>query len=176
MANISQVAGSVRDLANLFQNMVAAADVLDKIGSLENATAEAKRDSDAAREDHAAAEKELTAALDKIDEANAQAKSIVAAANTTADGIVADAKERASSIALEAKLNYSKLMDQAMADANDQKTKIGASIVAAQGNFDALSLQVNAAIDARDSAMAEAAAAEDRLAKAQAAIQKLLGN
>lgn len=106
MAQLQDTAGDLRKAANFFKGIIAAADVIERIGSLENATAEAK----AAL---AVAEKERDAAMKARDAAKAKAKAeaeraeadaadaLIKATNNAlkaADDILAEANARAESM------------------------------------------------------------------------------
>ena len=92
MAQLQDTAGDLRRVANFLKGITAAADVIERIGSLENATAEAK----AAL---AVAERDRDSALAELADAKAKGKAAVASAQAKADKILADAEAQAQAYA-----------------------------------------------------------------------------
>ena len=86
MAQLQDTAGDLRRVANFFKGVTAAADVIERLGSLENATAEAK----AAL---AVAERDRDSALAELADAKAKGKTAVNAASEKADKMLADASD-----------------------------------------------------------------------------------
>lgn len=175
MANKIQSADAIRRLAIQYQAMVEAADLLESIGSLEQASKEAEKAASAARENLKIAEEELAsvkaetkkakakgddvialavgAGNEKLEQADLEAKAIVAAANEQADLIVAKARKDADAIT---------------SGVESRRTAIAADV-------DALTKRADLMTAVIADKTAEVNDLELRLAKAQAQIAKILG-
>jgi chromosome segregation ATPase len=148
------VVDDIRRLAVTYQSMVVAADTLEKIGSLEQAAAEAQAARDKAVAELDTVRAELLAAQDEakqvsastevfINQINAQAQSIINQASVDAALIVEKAKQDALVIAL------------------DANVATQASIVAATSQLSTLQAKVNELTDevaAQEKAKADAEA------------------
>ena len=117
-ANKNQIAEDMRRIAQFFQTSVACADLLEQVGSLEGAVAEAARAKDAAYADRdsvvalvIAAKDELKAANDNVSDvrrnlqeeviqtitdANTKAADIINAANVEAENLISKAGSEAT--------------------------------------------------------------------------------
>ncbi len=170
-----ELALSVRHFANLFQNLQQVADTLDTIGSLENAAAEAKRDRAAAEADRdkaKAALKKLEAQIAaKTEECNAS----IEEANGRRNTILADAIEQGR-IKLEAAQADA---DAAVAKAKAQASDLIAAAKAEKADLEAANKSLTDGLQALGESVAakqaEADARDERIAKAQAKIAKMLG-
>lgn len=175
MANKSTAAESIRRLATQYQQMVEAADMLDQIGSLENAakeaekaTAAARAEADSAQADAAKAKADAKTAKDKVAAtmADAEEKALVIAqqAEIKAQELIADGKARAQQILTKASLDAANAtvgIEGKVAELSATRASIEQSLVDLQSQIDAKQV--------------EAEELEKRLAKAQASIAKLLG-
>lgn len=175
MSSKSNAAESIRRLAVQYQQMVEAADLLDSIGSLEQAAAEAKKAAEAARADTAAARAEADKAkaeakkskekVDKIlSDADGEALAKVQEAEIKAQGIVADAKAKAEQITNKAAVDVADAtagVAGRVAELTTMRLRLEQELAALQNDIDAKK--------------AEADDVEKRLAKAQAQVAKLLG-
>lgn len=174
MADKIAAAQTIRQLATLFEGMVAAANTLDECGSLENAVIEATQAKDAAVAARDAAIAEMETALVAVKAAKNDADKIIADAQADAATIKANAEADAAAITQSAK-------EQAYALVADAKQKADKSITAAQAHVDLLDAQlerlrssIRQAETLRYEADADAIAAEARLAQAKEAIKKLM--
>lgn len=176
MTKATDAADAIRRLAKQFENMQFAADVLEKIGSMENAFDEAGKSraaAEAARDqalaDKLVAESELAATKAKSKEIVAQAEKrreqILADVDAESDKRLADASERANAAIQSATEQAHGIRE----DANRQKAAVTLDVQALRDESE----QLEAANNAK---RAEADAIEARLAKAQAKIAKLLGD
>ena len=124
MAQLQDTAGDLRRVANFLKGITAAADVIERIGSLENATAEAK----AAL---AVAERDRDSALAELADAKAKGKAAVASAQAKADKILADAeaaaKEKEATILAEADSLVSSNLSMASQQAGEMVAKATAA-------------------------------------------------
>lgn len=159
MTTKSTAAEAIRRLATQYQQMMEAADLLEKIGSMDLATEEAK----AAR---ATAEKERDAVQDEVKKAKAElkvaqekAKLVLAEASTKAAEMAERAGLDAQSAAKDSTAKASQILDSA-------NTRASLIIKSAEKTQDEMQAAVQAATFERDRINAEAADAEDRLAKA----------
>lgn len=166
MTRAHDAADAIRRMAKQYENMVAAAEILEQIGSLENATTEAV----AAR---VAAEKSRDAAIN----AQVAAQQSVAAAVEESEKIISEAKKSAATSAQKAKARADEIVS--LATEKGEGLIAAAEARAAQINADAIAKQ-----DAAKSATASAAsrekdinarikAAEDELADLQGKIDAL---
>lgn len=175
MSQAHDAADAIRRLAKQFENMAYAADVLEKIGSLDNATAEAGRARleaetlrDAALAAKAEAEAGLTAVKAQADQivetAREAAAGVVRQAENVGQGKVADATAQAELVVREANIQARKIVD----DAIREKNTAALETQALREEHEQLAGAVMAS-------RAEAEAIEARLISARAEIAKLLG-
>lgn len=168
-------AKSIRNLASLYRDMEAAAEALETIGSIDQATAEAKNLTEiaraelngvrnevaAAREELAQAKKEATRRKDEAllearnlrDEAQRAVEGKLVAAETQANLVLAEAKDRAAGI---------------IQEAEDKRTELNNLTAATRQIYNELNGKVQAARQ-------ELADTEARLEKVRAELRKLLG-
>lgn len=175
MASKSNAAEAIRRLATQYQQMVEAADMLDQIGSLENATKEAERaaavaraEADAAQADAAKAKADAKTAKDKVAAVMSDAEELALAkvqeGDIKAQELIADAKARAQQVLTKASLDAANAtvgIEGKVAELSATRASLEQSLVDLQGQIDAKQV--------------EAEELEKRLAKAQASIAKLLG-
>lgn len=159
MSKYTDSAQAVRNSAQQFKALSDASDLLDSLGSLDNAAAEIQAKYDKIVVDTATAQAALDALNHEHDVVNEDINKAVEDANANADKIVADAHASASSI-----------VDAANAQA--------ASIVtAAQAKADGIDSATNGLLDTQNAIVAENAALSakttDLLAAAAAAQAKL---
>ena len=136
MDNLQNVARDMRRSAEFFKGIIAAADVVERLGSLENATNEAK----AAL---AVAERNRDSALTELADVKAKGKAAVADAKAKAESIVADAMTTAQAYA-----------DKSRAEIDTYN----------QANTDAAVKFAGAQVDAANTVMAKATMERDALA------------
>jgi chromosome segregation ATPase len=173
MSNKLQLAESLRRMAVMFQDMVAAADAMEKIGVVEQATQEAAQqrlDAEAARD---TARQELTRARQEIERINSDLAERVVAAQEQARGIVAGAESRSEEIVEAAEAKAREIVVTGQAQASDELANMANQLAAMQAKLTELTEEANAAILVKDKAEAEAREAEAKLGKVQAQIRKL---
>lgn len=173
MAKATDAAESIRRLAKQYESMVVAADILEQIGSLENAQTEAKK----SLEQHQLARDAEVKALAEAKEATKKAKE-------QATDIVKDAESKALTIEIGAKSEADKLIDKAkerdakmLSEANSQ---VQATLAGVNNQIVGLELHkfdlekaIKGLADEVSGLMLEADAQEKRLAKVKEAIAKL---
>jgi chromosome segregation ATPase len=175
MSSKVQAAEAIEALANQYKQMVEAAEMLKKIGSLENAAKEAQKACEAAKDEAEAAKLEADLAkndakkakgkvVEMLDKAIADANETVLQGKQKADQIVAEAESRATEINLAA----SERISSALADVNANRSKVLAEIADAKQLLEGLMLDIQ-------SKTSEANEAQKKLDKVQAQITKLLG-
>jgi len=173
MINHTQAAEDIRTLAGRYKGIMALADSLTGLGSIEQATSEAiaarevaEGARDKARTDAAKAKNNMAAAEANAvyigQEAKAQADDIVAKAQAIATSIEADARLKATGMTQSAGLKCAEMVEQA----NAQVAVIGVCIADAKAELAEAESGAEIAGDLADKA-------EAKLAKVQAAIRKL---
>lgn len=174
MSNYNETADNLKRLSVLFQSLPAAAEAFERLGSVEQATAEATRASDAAR----AIQLELQAAVDAeqvaLDALKAQSAEVTRATQERVDKLIAKADERmnADLVAAQAKA------DEIIANANSAAAAMMAKNKDAQAEAEGMLFEIKISIAAAEQSWhdAEAAAtdAEGRVIAAKREIQRLL--
>ena len=168
-------AESIRRLAVQYQAMVEAADALESIGKLEQTVRQATKQAADATAEMDGAKAELAVVKADVTKAKAKAAEIAAEANVKAMEILAEADRKAQAIIDGANSEAA----TRLAKADIAKAKQAEDLAAQISNLTSAKLRleqdVNALNVANAAAQAEAVAAEDRIAKAQAKIAKMLG-
>lgn len=175
MSKKIQAAEAIEVLANQYRAMVEAAEMLKQIGSLDNATAEARKALEAAKDEAEAAKLEADLAkadakkakakvVEILDKAKIDADEIIAAAVAQGAKEVGGAQMKADSIVAAAQARA----DALVADVENRRTAISRDVDRLVEQHESLALDIKAKTD-------EVADLEARLAKAQAQIAKLLG-
>lgn len=166
MAQLQDTAGDLRRAANFFKGVIAAADVIERIGSLENATKEAQGACDMAVADR-------DKALAELADAKAKGAKAVKDAKDKVEGMLADAQAKADALVAESKafveMNANDMITKAEAQAADVMAKANAAVANAEQAHHDLSVKRTAlATEVADlEAKAKAAQAEyDKLTKA----------
>jgi chromosome segregation ATPase len=173
MARATDAADAIRKAAKLYENFVIAADILEQIGSLENAQVEAKK-----------ALEQYQLARDAEVKALAEAKEATKKAKEQATDIVKDAESKALTIEIGAKAEADKVIDNAKArdakmlsDANSQVQTTLSGINSQIDNLRVHKGELEATVkelgDEVSSLVLEADTQEKRLAKVKEAIAKL---
>lgn len=173
MSDKITVAESIRRVAVMFQNMVEAADMLESIGSLE----QAKKEADAARVAAEAARNSSIVEAEKVAQT-------VNAAKTEAAELIADAKFKASDLEVGAHAKADAIIadaqraaDAIVADsagaASQAVAEMTAQIVQMRLTLATLTEEVAKAKTDKEAAEADTDAAQARLASIQEAIRKL---
>jgi hypothetical protein len=174
MANEINVSEDIRKLAKLYESMVTAADMLEEIGKNKQISAECKRDADQARSDLSVVLGQVAVANEDVRKAKAIAKDIEADAKSKAMTIEIGAKAEADNIIKQAKEREAQMLTDA--DAKVQAA-LGLEFVKANA-LKAEKAELEGAVTGLKTLISEltdkAADSEARLAKAQAAIAKLI--
>ena len=173
MSKATEAADAIKRAAKQYEAFVHAAEILERIGSLENAEKEAKAAIDLAgkeREEMVEKLKKAQLSVKKAEELAAKkesdaainAESILVDANNEALKIVSEAKAQAAKFKSDANANIEQALagiESQIQSRNEVKAKLDSSIAVTQLQVD----EMNAAADE----------AEKRLAKVNAAIAKL---
>lgn len=174
MADKFTTANSIRNLAVMFEGMVAAADTLDKLGSIEQATKEAQSATASAQLERDQALNQLAKAKDQLAASKQAAAMLDQAAAESSANIVAQANQAADNIKADAYAKATAMIDDAAIKANDQASSFNGQLAVLQGKVDALMTEV-AEISARKLDMQSAAeVAEARLIKVQSQLRKMV--
>lgn len=168
-------AGAIRSLANKYAAMNEAADILEQLGSLDNATAEAIRDKEAAIADKKAALIELEKAQGALKQSKDQAKAILEKSVVDANEWVAGAKSESEAIVKEAKAQAQDILSKASNDNLVALSMVKSNIDSAS---DKLS-KINEELEAKKAELANLdeliAQSQEKHLAAKAAIAKILG-
>lgn len=174
MANEINVAEDIRRLAKTFESMVAAADMLETIGKNKQIVEECKRDADKARADLSVALGQVAVTNEDIRKAKEKAKDIEADAKSMALTIEIGAKAESENIIKQAKAREVQMLNDA-----DEKVRSALALEFVKANaLKAEKADLEGAVVGLKTLISEltdkAADSEARLAKAQAAIAKLI--
>lgn len=155
MGKSTDAADAIRRAAKQYEHFIVAADLLDKLGSLENAIAEAKTQVDVITQEREAAQAEYTNLQHALTKKKAELKQASEAAQAKADKIIDDADAARLTI---------------IADANEQaKQIVEGALISKSSELGALQSKVSAVQDALATALADERAATNRAAEANAA-------
>lgn len=168
-------ADAIRNLAVQYQAMVYAADALQAIGSLEQAANEAQAATDDANARRDQALQDLDNAQQAVSAAKEQALSILAEARDTADQTVIAAKSKAETIMANANQQGQIAIDAAAAKANGLVSSVSGKVDDLTAKAQQLGSDIAELEAKRDAAVADAQAADDKLAAVQSKIRKLAG-
>lgn len=174
MADKIAAAQTIRQLAVLFEGMVAAANTLDECGSLENAVVEATKAKDEAVAARDAAIVERDTALAAVKVAKSNAERIISDAQSDAAMLKANAEADAAAITQSAKEQAEAVVSGAQSEAQSLTYACKLQISGLKGEISLISTEIATLESRRDAATAEADAAETRLAQAKEAIKKLM--
>lgn len=166
MADIQSAVESIRRLANTYRDMVTAADALESIGSVQQATREAMAARVAAEDARDKALLELSAAQSELEALRKDAESVADAANVRVADIKSSALNEANRIVEAAKASASEYSKAALEKAEKELAAVHADTAAAQAAL--------ASVQAKKAeADKEAEAADAKLTKLQAAFDAL---
>ena len=174
MSEKLKAADLIERQARTFEAFIAAAAELRKIGSLEQAAAEATEQAAKARKLAAVAADDLAAAKAEVKAAKDQAKATADAAKARADALVEEGKAGAADMVASAKQTASSLIATAEEKVARLLSGVVAQRAALEADIDALTEKANVLMASIATKHAEADALDARLAKAQAQIAKLL--
>lgn len=179
MTQSHDAADAIRRLAKHYESMVFAANVLERIGSFENATNEA-----IAAKNKAEAERDVL--LNEAKAATDAAAQSIADAAQTVEGLLKAANQQAAEVVAAATAKGQDAFGRAIESANREAQAITAKaradaedavaqLQSARSQLTLLAGQIEDATNELGELTAQAADAEDRLAKARAAASKMLG-
>lgn len=160
MGKTSQAVENVRSLAAKLTSIVELCDVLDRIGSVENAEAEALKRVEKVNAEVEKAKKELL----KVEENIKKAQDGVAAHNSIGEKVINEAKQEAAKIIDEAKAKAKSVTDNA-------KTK-AQSVIDEADKKQSLANDINVAIETKQKELSEL---EGKIASLKEHAAKILG-
>lgn len=174
MSKHTDAADAIRRLARLFQPMVAVADELERLGSVEQAVAEAETAKARIAVEREQAAEDLAAAKQSVKDAREQAKKIKADAEDKAAAVINEARGEADAIKAAAEADAKTVTDNATRALSERTAELRGvveELVTARN-------ELTNELEARRGELAEvnalADAAEARLATAKAEIARML--
>jgi chromosome segregation ATPase len=175
MADKMQYARSIKNLAAMYKDMVAAADALEQLGSVEQAIEDGKRiiaglidETKKMKVEKEAAKVDLDAFM--VDAAQTKADTEVVARDVRAE-IISGAQVDAAEIVKKAQDDAAKLM----ADASTEKARLSSEIGGLQKATADLRTEIVSLNNQRDDALAQAADAQKKLDGLKDKFKSLLG-
>lgn len=172
MAKANDLAEGIRNAARQYKHFQDVADMLDKYGSIENAVKEQELALKKVQDEKAAGILALAEQAQKIEAAQKRHTNLIAEANTQAAAIVEAANSAAFDTNVTAKDEAAQLVAAARAKALENKNSLADEILALTASKVRISEDIAAMTASVDSINAQAKAAEERLAKVNAAIAK----
>jgi len=166
MSDIQTAVESIRRLAVQYQDMLVAADALESIGSVEQATREATAARAAAEDARDKALLELDAIVVHVQESKGEAEQIIAAAQKQANDIKDAALSNAQQAAEASKAVAAATVQDAEAKAAEALSGVSAQLSVLQAKL----TELNDAVAAAEQAKADA---EDATAAAQAKLDAI---
>ena len=149
--NTSQAAQEIKLIAGKFKGIIALAEALEKIGSIENSEKEARgrvvkaqKEEAEAREKVKAVQADLKGALDSIQEARVKALERIENAKVDASDIIAKAQVTAMEI-VEAAEDHRDEMSRQVKESNKKLEKIQADVHAKELELETVQKQIDAA-------------------------------
>ena len=172
MSKHTDAADAIRRMAKQYEQMVIAADILDQIGSLDNAAKEAQASVASSQAEAVAAKAELAKAKDAVKDAKAKAEDIIADAKEKAAGIVADATAKAGVLTEESisKIEAVRVSVKAGMDADQKAAQDRADVLAA------LIAERQKAVDALNEKVADAEARFEKVEKQMSSMKAKLAS
>lgn len=157
MSKVLKAADEVRKLTKMFQSLGDVVDVLDRVGSVEQA------------------EQEALARVEKLNAEAAKAKEAISVAHGEASQLLAMAKSKADVLLSEAEQSAADLLKSAESIVSEANARADAIIATGKIGVENMAAEVAAAIGKRDEALEEAIELEKRAEKARAYLAKLQG-
>ena len=157
MNSTLKAADEVKKLTTMFKALGEVVEVLDRVGSLEQA------------------ENEAQARIDKLNAEAGAIKAVVDGTAEEAERLVADAKAKAEEIVGEAQAAANGLVESARTQAGDVLVEVERSRLDATTALESLRADAAEVTAARDAAAADLVELEGKIAKAQEQITKILG-
>lgn len=172
-SHATDAADAIRRAARQYQAFIQAAEILDKFGSLENATAEGQRALSAIRGEVESVKTELAALKAQSMAVQTEQAEIIANANATSAAIMDDGKEKAEAIINLAQTQAQNITHDAQIAASSIKGSAERESADLYAKVASLKGEVASLNERATTAQAEADAAEKRLTKVKDAIAKL---
>lgn len=173
--NKLNAAKSIRNLANLYKDMAVAADVLEQLGSLDQATAEAKAAVATAQAELTSLRTQAVEAGRALDEFKEKARHVTQAADQKARATESQALEKAAAITERAEVEAATLVEEAKNRAGALEEATNEQIALLRNNVAVLKEQyATLNIDAQ-AKRRELAAINEQLNAARDGLRKLLG-
>jgi cell division septum initiation protein DivIVA len=173
MSDKITVAESIRRVAVLFQNMVEAADMLESIGSLEQAKAEADAARAAAESARNNAIVEAEKVAQEVNAANLESASVMASARKDAESVLTDAKAKADALIAAAHRDADTLIVAASSDASKAADAMTTQIAQMRSTLELIDAATADSLSKKAEAEQAAADAQAKLESIQDAIRKL---
>jgi len=157
MSKVLKAADEVRKLTKMFQALGDVVEVLDRVGSVEQA------------------EQEALARVEKLNAEVAQAKEAISVAYGEASQLLATANAKSDELLSVAEQSAADLMQEAESKVAEANARADAIIATGKIGVENMAAEVAAAIGKRDEALEEAIELENRADKARAYLAKLQG-
>jgi hypothetical protein len=173
--DLLQAAEAIQRAAKMYKDMSDAADALQTIGLMDQTVRERQALINAATNQLDVVNADLLNAKSKLAEAKIQAQNVEELANEKAVTIVADAQSATDEMRRRNAAAIDESNTKSIADVTAQRTAIVQAAARVQSDLDAMIVQLAEKQASLDAVNSSAIDAENRLAKAQAAITKMLG-
>lgn len=174
MADKFTAAESIRRLATMFQGMVEAADLLESMGKVEQATKEAEAAKIKAQEEVAAMTADAKKAKDELKGHKAKAEELIAKANDQALEKMREADQRAAAIVAGAEAEAKELVAKAERAASERTAAIAGQVAQLTTTKIELESSIASLTVAAGAKAKEVEDLEGKLSKIQAQIAKML--
>lgn len=174
MGKYHDAADALKRQAAKYESLMAAAKVLDEVGSIEQAVMDLRKEEDRQRNENAALRGEATKAKKDLASAKQQADEMIARANDQALARLQEADQKAQAILDGATVDAAKTLAQAQADADRVQGALAGKVASLTSTKVALEQDVASLTRAVDAKRGEADDLDKRLAKIQAQIAKMM--
>ena len=172
MAKANDLADGIRNAARQYKHFQDVADMLDRHGSIENAVKEQELALKNINDEKAAGILALAEQAKKVASAEKRHGELIASANEQSSAIIEAANVAAFDVHVAAKAEALQIVEQAKAAALNKRNSLSDDILALTEAKVRISSDIDAMTANVDGINAQAKAAEDRLAKVNAAIAK----
>jgi len=175
MSDYSEAADAVLKLAKQHEHLVKAAEMLQKIGSFEQAADEAKARSVKAQKDSDDAADRLSALKNSALEVEGKVKELLAKGKEQASTMIDEAVQKSNELFGTAKAKADDVLRDARIEAERMKADVSASLEQSRvqkANMDALANQAQVKTD---TAIRELAELTGKIAQARAEVKRMLG-
>lgn len=173
MAKIQDAADSIRRAARQYQDFIAAADLLDKFGSIENAITEANVALGKAQKERDAGIAKVNKVMADLETATANHATMLENTGTEAARLIEEAKSAAFDLSVQAQAAADGIVSNAKTQAIAEKNALADDVLALKEAKGKLNDDIQALKDRITGMEAESDGAEKRLIKIKADIAKL---